>query len=585
MKPFTLSKPKSKPTTVNPKSKPTTVNPKSKPAVANPKGKPATVKSMGIKSKGSNTETDNSPNDFHYLTHPRSCVDMFYNKNNVKIGNDNSTFTKVFGFHLNTNYYCSICTIDVSAQDNYCTKYSTIDVPRRYLNEFLLLISLYKNRPFIFKIEGVDKIFAATLIDLMRSKKEEPTSPTDKGTFKTFSKDELNAILMNQENTFIQEINNFCAQYKTNLQFVLNNVANTFKLEFGSQYTYNNKYLFKQMYISQYITVSGESNTGYVILNDRLQQGCSDIAQIIYNLQNNRLTDDEFKSCINDFFKFAFLFNGLKFMTYIDTFNDAGRINSILTNRTIYTDSLKHSKSVVPVNELFNISRRLMTCDKRLPYYSKLKEDYYIGFEYMKRLIFNVGYMLYRSTIMNFIYNIFDDIDTKLKTDLKIDRDYDFNKIQANCKQLMSLKTDSDLIKTYKSDIISLESLLNVDFKINGLDEKNCTQENLNSLIKTINEIKDTITYNNAYFVHLGKTIFNYVAYVYNDLLNDLRRLFGEYLPKDGIIDEAKIYHFYQKPELTVFRYSVPAQDDSVGLVRAEEIINNIVDSYLFKSK
>ena len=42
---------------------------------------------------------------------------------------------------------------------------------------------------------------------------------------------------------------------------------------------------------------------------------------------------------------------------------------------------------------------------------------------------------------------------------------------------------------------------------------------------------------------------------------------------------------FYQKPELTVFRYSVPSQDDSVGLVRAEEIINNIVDSYLFKSK
>ena len=224
-------------------------------------------------------------------------------------------------------------------------------------------------------------------------------------------------------------------------------------------------------------------------------------------------------------------------------------------------------------------------CDKHLPYYSKLKEDYYIGFEYMKRLIFNVGYILYRSTIMNFIYNIFDNINTKLKTDLKIDRDYDFNKIQANCKQLMSLKTDSDLIKTYKSDIISFESLLNVDFKINGLDEKNCTQENLNSLIEKINEIKDTITYNDAYFVHLGKTIFNYVTYVYNDLLNDLRRLFGEYMPKDGVIDEAEIYHFYQKPELTAFRYSVPAQDDSVGLVRAEEIINNIVDSYLFKSK
>ena len=93
MKPFTFSKPKSKPAMANPKSKPAmanpkskpaVANPKSKPAVANPKSKPATVKSMGIKSKGSNTETDNSPGNFHYLTHPRSCVDMFYDKNNVK---------------------------------------------------------------------------------------------------------------------------------------------------------------------------------------------------------------------------------------------------------------------------------------------------------------------------------------------------------------------------------------------------------------------------------------------------------------------------------------------------------------------
>ena len=113
MKPFTFSKPKSKPMTVKPKSKPAVANPKSKPAVANPKSKPT----------NSIIETDNSPGDFYYLTHKRSCVDMFLNKNNVNARNGGTIFDMVFNFHLNTNYYCSICTIDVSAQDNYCTKY------------------------------------------------------------------------------------------------------------------------------------------------------------------------------------------------------------------------------------------------------------------------------------------------------------------------------------------------------------------------------------------------------------------------------------------------------------------------------
>lgn len=558
MKPFPLSKPK-------PKSKPAVANPKSKPAVANPKSKPT----------NSIIDTDNSPGDFYYLTHKRSCVDMFLNKNNVNARNGGTIFDMVFNFHLNTNYYCSICTIDVSAQDNYCTKYSTIDIPRRYLNEFLLLIDVYKNRPFIFKIDGIDKIFAATLIDLMRSKKMGTT-------FQTLSKKELDDELVKQENACIKEVNIFCNKYKTNLPNVLNDVANTFKLDLNttSKVIYSSTEL-KQIYTSEFNPLK-KSDIVYVILNDRLQQSCSDIAQIIYNLQNNRLTDDEFKSCINDFFKFAFLFNGLKSMIYIDKIIDEKNIKLILKNRSYYVDLLKNSKSPMVINDVFNMSRRIVLCDKQIPHYSKLKEDRYIGIEYMKRLIFNVLYICYRLSIMDRIYNILDKNEKK-------ERNYDFKAIQQFCIEFINSKDKFNVseYEQYKKDLIKYESLLNVDFKINGFTEKNCIRYKLDGLYWKIKEMYKKIRYDNPYFEHLDEITISYIDYIYDTesgLFADLVQLFIEYEHNDKFdLDELPVPS--QNNELTAFRYSVPSQDDSVGLVRAEEIINNIVDSYLFKSK
>lgn len=556
MKPFPLSKPKSKPAVANPTGKP---------AVANPKSKPT----------NSTTETDNSPGDFYYLTHKRSCVDMFLNKNNVNARNGGTIFDMVFNFHLNTNYYCSICTIDVSAQDNYCTKYSTIDIPRRYLNEFLLLIDVYKNRPFIFKIDGIDKIFAATLIDLMRSKKMGTT-------FQALSKKELDDELAKQEDACIKEVNIFCNKYKTNLPNVLNDVANTFKLDTNTtpKVIYSSTEL-KQIYTSEFNPLE-KSGIGYVILNDRLQQSCSDIAQIIYNLQNNKFTDNEFKSCINDFFKFAFLFNGLKSMIYIDKIIDEKNINLILKNRSYYVDLLKNSKSPMIIDDMFNMSRRIVLCDKQIPHYSKLKEDRYIGIEYMKRLIFNVLYICYRLSIMDRIYDILDKNEKK-------ERNYDFKAIQQFCIEFINSKDKFNVseYEQYKKDLIKYESLLNVDFKINGFTEKNCIRYKLDWLYWNIRKMYKKISYDNPYFEHLDEITISYIDYIYDTesgLFADLIQLFIEYKPNDkfdldGLRDPS------QNNELTDFKYDVPAQDNSVGLVRAEEIINNIVDSYLFKSK
>ena len=558
MKPSTFSKSKSK-------SKPAVANPKSKPAVANPKGKPT----------NSITDTDNSPGDFYYLTHKRSCVDMFLNKNNVNARNGGTIFDMVFNFHLNTNYYCSICTIDASAQDNYCTKYSTIDIPRRYLNEFLLLIDVYKNRPFIFKIDGIDKIFAATLIDLMRSKKIGTT-------FQTLSKKELDDELAKQEDACIKEVNIFCNKYKTNLPNVLNDVANTFKLDLNTtpKVIYSSTEV-KQIYTSEFNPLE-KSCIGYVILNDRLQQSCSDIAQIIYNLQNNKLTDNEFKSCINDFFKFAFLFNGLKSMIYIDKIIDEKKVNLILKNRSYYVDLLKNSKSPMFIDGMFNMSRRIVLCDKQIPHYSKLKEDRYIGIEYMKRLIFNVLYICYRLSIMDRIYNILDKNEKK-------ERNYDFKAIQQFCIEFINSKDKFNVseYEQYKKDLIKYESLLNVDFKINGFTEKDCMRYKLDWLYWNIRKMYKKIRYDNPYFEHLDEITISYIDYIYDTesgLFSDLVPLFIEGKSKDES-DLDKLLNPSQNNELTNFKYDVPAQDNSVGLVRAEEIINNIVDSYLFKSK
>ena len=558
MKPFTFSKSK-------PKSKPAVANPKSKLAMANPKGKPT----------NSIIDTDNSPGDFYYLTHKRSCVDMFLNKNNVNARNGGTIFDMVFNFHLNTNYYCSICTIDVSAQDNYCTKYSTIDIPRRYLNEFLLLIDVYKNRPFIFKIDGIDKIFAATLIDLMRSKKMGTT-------FQTLSKKELDDELAKQEDACIKEVNIFCNKYKTNLPNVLNDVANTFKLNINTtpKVIYSSTEL-KQIYTSEFNLLE-KSYIVYVILNDRLQQSCSHIARIIYILQNNKFTDNEFKSCINDFFKFAFLFNGLKSMIYIDKIIDEQKIKLILKNRSYYVYLLKNSRSPMVINDVFNMSRRIVLCDKQIPHYSKLKEDRYIGIEYMKRLIFNVLYICYRLSIMDRIYDILDKNEKK-------ERNYDFKAIQQFCIEFINSKNKFNVseYEQYKKDLIKYESLLNVDFKINGFTEKNCMRYKLDGLYWNIRKMYKKIRYDNPYFEHLDEITISYIDYIYDTesgLFADLVQLFIEYKPNDKF-DLDELPDLSQNNELTDFKYDVPAQDNSVGLVRAEEIINNIVDSYLFKSK
>ena len=95
------------------------------------------------------------------------------------------------------------------------------------------------------------------------------------------------------------------------------------------------------------------------------------------------------------------------------------------------------------------------------------------------------------------------------------------------------------------------------------------------------------ISYDNPYFEHLDEITISYIDYIYDTesgLFADLIQLFIEYKPNDkfdldGLRDPS------QNNELTDFKYDVPAQDNSVGLIRAEEIINNIVDSYLFKSK
>ena len=269
-------------------------------------------------------------------------------------------------------------------------------------------------------------------------------------------------------------------------------------------------------------------------------------------------------------------------MIYIKKIVDEKNIKLILKNRNDYVDLLKNSKSPMVINEVFNMSRRIVLCDKQISHYSKLKEDRYIGIEYMKRLIFNVAYMYYRLSIMDRIYDILDKNE-------KTKRDYDFKVIRQFCSKFINSKNKFNVseYEQYKTDLIKYESLLNVDFKINGFTEKNCKRYKLDELYWRIRQMYEKIRYDNPYFEHLDEITISYIDYIYDTefgLFADLFQLFIEYGPKDEF-DLCELRDPSQKNELTDFKYDVPAQDNSVGLVIAEEIINNMVDSYLFKSK